>query len=116
MLLRNGTLETIPRNGGVLSGLGDTYTVGDSPVIPTPSAWDNFMQQAPAFIKDLLTIKNSQDLYQTNLDRARQGLPPLTGAAVSPSVNVGLAPSARNTALTIAIIGGAALLLFKRKR
>lgn len=120
MIIRSGTLQTIPRNAPVLSGLGDTYTVGDQaatdPNLPAPSAWDNFMSQAPSFIKDLMAIKNTQDLYNLNIDRAKAGLAPITASAVSPTVNVGLAPSSQNALLMVAGIGALFLILKKRRK
>lgn len=57
-------------------------------------------------IKDLVTLYNQQQILNANIDRAKQGLPPINTAQIAPTYNVGLAPDTKN----MLIIGGIALI------
>jgi len=94
-----------------------------SPAIMTSSATDFQWSQLPAMARDLFIAYKQGDiqskLLDINVQRARQGLPPLNAAAYAPGVNVGLNP-ATQTFLgvgvgTLALAGGALYFLTRRK-
>lgn len=62
---------------------------------------------------DIYTAKTqadlTKDLYQLNLERARQGLQPIAASSVAPQVNVGVAPDVQRTILMVGL-GGAVIL------
>jgi len=111
--------------------LGTTYMPGDNP-LPTPFPdlgytealdatapnftsivaeqrkpdepwWDTAARLLPA----LAATYQQRQLLQIQVERARQGLPPIDAASYGAGVNVGLAPDTRN----LVMWGGAALLL-----
>ncbi len=66
-------------------------------------------------IRDIVTSYNQQQILQANIDRAKQGLPPINTGALAPTYNVGLTPELKN----MLIVGGivlAVILLMKKGR
>lgn len=65
-------------------------------------------------VKDIaqtyLTYDAQRRLVNLQLDRARQGLPPLDTENYSPSINAGINQGTRNDITTWLLIGGAALV------
>jgi len=57
-------------------------------------------------IRDLITMYNQQRILDANIERGRQGLPPLNTAQIAPTYNVGLSPDTKN----MLILGGIALV------
>lgn len=62
-----------------------------------------------------MTALNSEAVFLINLQRAREGLPPLNVAASSPTVNVAMSPETRNMLLVGAAGLLGVLLLAKRR-
>lgn len=58
---------------------------------------------APAYAQ----YQMARDLYSLNMERAKQGLPPIDASAVSPQINVGLSPDVK----TLLILGGVGLTI-----
>ena len=56
----------------------------------------------------LIAAYNQQKLIDLNIQRAAQGLPPISSASIAPTVNVGLSPETMHAVL----LGGAAILGF----
>lgn len=80
----------------LLRGLGDV-TAPDSA----------FWQSIKDTVSSIGTAINTYQINQANIQRAAQGLPPITSADVAPTVNVGLDPT-----LKVGLfIGGAVLLV-----
>lgn len=89
-----------------LYGLGD---VVDSTMDTT------WMNNIPNWIRDIQAAINTQRLLDLNIQRAQQGLPPLTGADVAPTLNFGLSAQTQQ----LVLYGGIALLavlLMKKAR
>lgn len=83
-----------------LSGLGNTET--------------SFFGMTMQDLQQLVAGLNSQQLFQLNLQRAQQGLPPLSTQVYAPAVNIGMSPEMQK----MVMIGGLALLavLLLKKR
>lgn len=90
---------------------GQTDMTSATDTLSTSTDWNQINQ----VIQSLGTALTTYQLAQINLSRAQQGLPPITGAQVAPTVNVGVAPQT----LTWLLVGGVALvavLAMGRKR
>lgn len=66
-------------------------------------------------IQNIVTGLNTEQLFQLNLQRGQQGLPPLNPAQYAPGVTVGLNAQTQGFAV-IALVGFAAVFLMGRKR
>jgi hypothetical protein len=100
-----------------LSGLGFWDTMFPSEVSAEAGSpgstsgfnWNNLLSDAV----DLYTAKTqadlTKDLYALNVQRAQQGLQPISASQVSPQMNVGMARDTQNTLMVVAL-GGAAIL------
>jgi hypothetical protein len=84
--------------------IGATTPGGGVPALPSPTMqpggggfWNSLMDKAPTLLKDMALAAKTGDiqskLLDVNIQRARQGLPPLDASAYSPSMNVGVAPA-----------------------
>lgn len=97
--------------GRGLSGLGETAVTVDN-----QSWWDKLIagiqQLAPTYAQYQL----SKDLYDLNMQRAKQGLPPVDASAVSPQMNVGLSPETRLLVLGMGGVALIAVLALARRR
>ena len=69
----------IASEGEQLSGLGQN---GE----PKQSFWDRFSEAATKLGTTYLTLKNQRDAMELNMQRAKQGLPPLDPATTAPVV------------------------------
>lgn len=90
---------------GDVPPLGATTPGGTPPALPSPAIqsnsgggfWGSLLDKAPTLVKDLALAAKTGDvqskLLDINMQRARQGLPPIDAAAYSPSMNVGVAPA-----------------------
>lgn len=102
-----GAVMTQPQNSG--SGAWD---------------WHNALTQAPAVLRDLMLATSTADyqskLMDLNLQRAKQGLPPLDAAQYAPRLQVGVAPATMKVfgvgVGTLALAAGAAYLLANKRR
>lgn len=54
-----------------------------------------------------VTAYNQQQLLEVNVERAKQGLPPISASEIAPTVNVGISPEIKQ----LLIMGGVGLLL-----
>lgn len=117
-----------------LAGLGDIFSdigtgisntfdmtanavAGAAPAATSSNWWDNLLSAIPSTVT---TIGNAlpalgQAYFQTqamklNLDRAKQGLPPINTASYAPGLNVGLTPQTSNL-LMYGAIGLAAVFV-----
>jgi hypothetical protein len=91
-------------SGGM--GQADETATDTEAVTGDASAFDSFLQTLKDLVPIYTSYQLSQDLYQLNLERVRQGLPPVDAQSVSPQVNVGLSSDAK----TMLLLGGGALL------
>jgi hypothetical protein len=91
-----------------MSGLGQTdeTATGAEAVASDSFTFDSFLQTLKDLVPVYTSYQLSQDLYQLNLERVRQGLPPVDAQSVSPQVNVGLSSDMR----MLLMVGGGALL------
>jgi hypothetical protein len=72
------------------------------------SSWlDSALKSAESVAKSFMTYKQASDFNAINLQRAKQGLPPLNPQQYAPQVNFGLSTDIQN----MLMIGGGALLL-----
>lgn len=98
-----------------LRGLGDYATDANGNVITdasgNPVASNDYSAIADLFTRGLALL-NSQQVFQLNLERAANGLPPVNVA--SPQINLGVAGINSSTLLLIGA-GLLALLLVKRR-
>jgi hypothetical protein len=85
----------ILQSGNMMFGMGAT---DDSDILTTLTST----------AKDAITAYNTQQILNANIERAKQGLPPLDASAYAPTYNVGLSPDLKN----LLIIGGLGILLF----
>lgn len=69
---------------------------------------DKLLQVGAQFGTALLTFSQQSDINKINLERAKQGLPPLDAAYSGVGVNVGLSPATQR----LVIYGGLAALAF----
>jgi hypothetical protein len=61
-----------------------SYTPDDSNLAQTADLYSIGSQ--------ILNVFNTAQIRQINIDRAKQGLPPIDSSAIAPQVNVGLSP------------------------
>ena len=100
---------------GPLSGLGDTTD---------PNSATDWAQSITGFLQNVapavLQFKSQQALISANLDRAKQGLPPLDMSSVTPGVNLGLSPGTQTLLMWAGIgalvLGGAYVFLKHGRR
>ncbi len=106
-----------------LSGLGDTAPSTST----TPAATTGWLDTLTGMLKQAVPVYLStyqqKQLIDINIERAKQGLPPVDQSSIAPQVNVSLPPEQMNqitSAGKYALIGvgvlGVAFLLSKRKR
>lgn len=88
----------IPFHRGGMRGLADA---SDGTGIDS-----SFLTTVTGDLKDLVTAYNQQQILNANIERAKQGLPPINTASIAPTYNVGLSPDIKNMLL----FGGLALL------
>ena len=90
------------------SGLGDTYGEYYETTAPAEGGWDWL-----GTVRDIFTTVTqaelTKDLYELNLERARQGLAPIPASTVAPQMNVGIAGDTQKMLLQLGI--GAAVIL-----
>lgn len=77
------------------------------------SGWDfsNVLENLTQLVGVVLQGKTQHDLLQMNLDRARNGLPPINAQQYMPGVNVGVDDGTKKMLIGVAAIGAAALIL-----
>jgi hypothetical protein len=85
------------------------------------NSWDlnSFFANLSQLIGVGVQAKAQHDLLQANIDRAKQGLPPLTAQNYMPGVNVGVTSDTQKLILGVVGITAAALIippLFKKGR
>lgn len=95
-------------------------TTAATPSQPASASWlsdvTNAVSGATQAFLGYTQVSDAQRIFQTNLARAQQGLPPIpTNPAQyglpAPTANIGLAASAQNTILLVAALLGGGLLL-----
>lgn len=95
-----------------LSGLGE----GEVLATDNQSWWEKIIggiqQLAPTYAQFQL----SKDLYSLNMQRVRQGLPPVDASAISPQVRVGLTPETRFMVIGLGAVALIAVLALARRR
>jgi hypothetical protein len=74
----------------------------------TSFSFDKILDVGAQLGTALLTFSQQSDINKINLERARQGLPPLDAAYTGVGVNVGLSPATQK----LVIYGGLAALAF----
>lgn len=93
----------------VYSSAVDSIAPGISDVVASNRApnesWTDTLQR---LLPILATTYQQKQLLDVQVDRARQGLPPLDASMYAPGVQVGLSS---DTSKTLMMLGGAALLL-----
>jgi hypothetical protein len=108
---KNGGFDLMGKRGDFLNGLGQTAMdntgTADGSTVTMPAVGNIF--------QSLLLAYNQQSLINLNVQRAQQGLPPISAAAVSPSLNVGVDPATMSTLLTVGVVGGLLYMMSKRR-
>lgn len=103
------SIESVLFKGRVRGALGEiTGGIQSEPGSP------DWMNTVSSTIKDIVTQYNQQKILDANIERARQGLPPINTASIAPTYNVGLSPETQQ----LLMFGGIALLailLLKRR-
>jgi hypothetical protein len=107
--LPNAHPGIVPQHG--LGGLGADIDL--SSIFKSNASGD--ATGAPAAL-DPATVAmiNSEGVFATNLYRQTQGLPPITGPAAAPAVNVGISPDLQSTLMMAAAGLGLFYLIGKR--
>jgi hypothetical protein len=97
-----------PAGGRVLSGLGDD--TGAAPGTPADPATNGFLDTLKSIATPLLQTYQQQQLFEINLERAKNNLPPVTAdqMAAGVGVNIGLSPATKKL---VTYIGGGFLAL-----
>jgi hypothetical protein len=92
-----------------LGGLGATTTdVYGNPIIdPSTGSPTSDVSVIGDLIQRGITALNSEQVFQLNLSRLQQGLPPISPSLAAPTINVGLAGIPNQV-----LLAGAALLAF----
>lgn len=109
-------------SGPDFSGQAFNFGVTDSTPLPTSNFSDTIANTVKALATSILPAIGQQKILNVQLDRAKNGLPPLdTTGLIDPNsgLAVGLNKGTQNTFLMIAGIGAAALIghaLLKGKR
>lgn len=101
-VLTPGTDIRFPQSAFNLRGMGD------------PNSGDSWYDQLPVWLRDIQAAINTQKLLDLNIQRAQQGLPPISSNAVAPTVNFGLSPQTMQMLFVGLGILGVAYLLKKR--
>lgn len=103
-LARLGFLDTL-----FASDVGATQPVYETAPAGSGFNWNNLLTS----VKDIYLAKEQadlqRDLYQINVQRAQQGLAPISASQVAPQVNVGVAPDTQRTVMIVGL-GAAAIL------
>lgn len=95
-------------------------TTAATPAQPASTSWiadiGNAVQAATTAALGFVQVNDAQKIFNTNLQRAQQGLPPIATNPMqyglpAPTANIGLASSTQNTLLIVAAILGGGLLL-----
>jgi hypothetical protein len=107
-----------------LAGLGDVFTdintawataadpTAAAAIVDTSSNWwDRLVTAIPSTITSVAQGYFQWQAMQTNLQRAKAGLPPINTAAYAPGVNVGLTPQTSNLLMYGALGIGALILV-----
>lgn len=91
--------------------------LGQTDAKPEPSWWEKLLDGSTKLVSSVGTVQTARDIYRINKDRAAQGLPPIDASALSPQVNVGLAPGTIKQVSAPLLIGAGLLLLmlFRKK-
>jgi hypothetical protein len=79
----------------------------------------SWLDRLQSFGTTIVNLEYMRDINAINLERARQGLAPLSPSTYAPTVNVGVAPDVqRNAMLTLGAIGIGvfALVMLTKKR
>jgi hypothetical protein len=95
------------------AGAYDTQqTVGIGPdQVPPGDFSGDFMTYLPQAVSAIAAWDMQRKMVDMNIERVRQGLPPIDPSQVAPGVNVGLTPQTQQLA-TVALIGMGAIALF----
>jgi hypothetical protein len=114
-----GISQVMPPSAGVsarirggmgfgLGGLGATTDAFGNPIIdPSTGAPTSDVSVIGDLIQKGITALNAEQVFQLNLSRLQQGLPPIPTSLAAPTVNVGLAGVSNQV-----LLAGAALLAF----
>ncbi len=84
--------------------LGGLSAIGDE---------TSFFGMTTQEITQLIAGLNSQQLFQMNLQRAQQGLPPLNPAQYAPAMNFGMTPETQKLVM-IGIVAVVAVMMLKK--
>lgn len=107
--MRNLPVQAMRRSRG-LNGLGEI------PVADNQSWWDKFISGVQTLAPTYAQFQLSKDLYSLNMQRAKQGLPPVDASAISPQVRVGLTPETRFMVIGMGAVALIAVLALARRR
>lgn len=129
-----GNTPAMPPAPVDIPSMGATTPTAIPPTLPSSSMtgdagggfWGSLIDKAPTVLKDLAIAAKTGDiqskLLDVNMQRARQGLPPLDAGAYSASMNVGVAPATMKKIQQGGVMVGlgvaalAALLMMRRSR
>jgi hypothetical protein len=109
------TLSGLGRpRGGLLSGLGDDAAASDPSAAPAPaSTTSSLLDSLKSIAAPLIQSYQQQQLFNMNVDRAKQNLPPISAdqMAAGVGVNVGLSPATKQLVIWGLIgVGGLQLI------
>ena len=105
-------IDADPRDPS-LGGLG--ASPDDFGTDETSGASGDWLANVPNWIKDIQLAVNTQKLLDLNIQRAQQGLPPITAQSVAPTLNLGMSPEVQKMVMIAAVGLGAVILLSRRK-
>lgn len=86
---------TFPRRRGVRGGWANLSAFMPEWETPPYNPDDSNLAQTADLYSigtQILNVFNTAQVRQINIDRAKQGLPPIDSSAIAPQVNVGLSP------------------------
>lgn len=97
-------------NASAAGVTGGVPTTGQAAQTNT-SLWSGFANMLTAGAQAYTT----KQILDTNITRAKAGLPPISSASVAPTVNVGMAPATQQL-VTFGLLGLGAVVLFSMMR
>lgn len=99
-----------------LSGMGNATQTANAIVTTAANdqgVLDKLALNLDKILASVLTYKQSEKILDINLERAKQGLPPIDAGSVAPTVNIGVSNSVTNLLLIGLAVAGFLYLVKK---
>ena len=109
----DGTVGLFIDADGTVTDPATLYSSGG--VSSSGTDWKGIITTATGFVTTAQTAINTQKLIDLNRTRAAQGLAPISGSQIAPTVNVGVSPEIQKM-LMIGGAGVALIMLLKKSK